>query len=336
MEAKWYESSGDWGDIAVSSRIRLARNLADYPFPARLSASGAKEILEKVSGCLSEEGLNYLELGSLGPNETGALVERHLISPELAGKGGSCGVCISADERISVMINEEDHLRIQVLGSGLCLSRCLEEASALDDRLESRLPYAWDERLGYLTHCPTNLGTGLRASVMLHLPAHRETGEIRSLIAGLTKLGFAVRGFFGEGSAAAGGLYQISNQMTLGPTEAETVERLEKAVCSTIERERALRRQLRDKDPLWHSDRVWRAYGILKHARRISSGEAMELLSDLRTGVGSEEMPQPELGTLNRLLRQIQPHHLSLTAGESLTEHARDSARATLLRENIG
>ena len=336
MEMKWYESGGDWGDIVVSSRVRLARNLSDYPFPARLSASGAGEILEKVSGCLQNEDLRFLDLSTLNPDQRGALVERHLISPELAGKGGSCGVCISEDEHISVMINEEDHLRIQVLGSGLCLNSCLETASALDDRLEQQLPYAWDERLGYLTHCPTNLGTGLRASVMLHLPAHQESGEIRSLIAGLTKLGFAVRGFYGEGSAAAGGLYQISNQMTLGPTEQETVERLEKAVCSTVERERALRKLLWEKDPLWHNDKVWRAYGLLKHARRISSSEAMELLSDLRMGAGGEDLPQTEPGVLNRLLRQIQPHHLSLAAGESLPESARDSARAALLRESIG
>ena len=333
---KWYEIEGDCGDVAVSSRVRLARNLKDYPFPARLTASAAKEILDKLSAFLVKQpGYRFLDLGQTEPVTAGALVEKHLISPELAGKGAGCGVVLSEDESVSVMINEEDHLRLQVLGSGLCLKDCWAKADQLDDLLEADFAYAWDDRLGYLTHCPTNLGTGLRASVMLHLPAHTETGEIRSLIATLTKLSFAVRGLYGEGSAAAGSLYQISNQQTLGPTEAETLERLETAVRSTIERERALRAKIAEENPDWLSDRAWRAYGLLKYARRVSSGEAMSLLSDLRMGVGAEGAPQAAIAVLNGLLSRIQPNQLSAAAGKPLSEVERDRARAALLRDSI-
>jgi protein arginine kinase len=336
---KWYEDGGIMDDIVISSRIRLARNLAEYPFPARLTASAAKDILDKVSGFLTEgereKEFELIDLSKTDGIRTGSLVERHLISPELAVKGGSRGVVLSKDESISIMINEEDHLRLQVLGSGLCLSQCMEKADKLDDLLEGNFSYAWDDNLGYLTHCPTNLGTGLRASVMLHLPAHTETGEIKLLVTMLGKLGFAVRGLYGEGTAAAGAMYQISNQLTLGPTEQDTVERLEQVVKSTIERERALRAKVAEENPTYIADKVWRAYGILKYARRLTAAEAMELLSVLREGVSIGEIKNVEMPLLNRLLWSIQPSQLCLDTGRPLNELERDIARASLIRDNI-
>jgi protein arginine kinase len=209
-----------------------------------------------------------------------------------------------------------------------------EEADMLDDLLEGHFSYAWDDRLGYLTHCPTNLGTGLRASAMLHLPAHTDTGEIRLLINTLGKLGFAVRGLYGEGTAALGSLFQISNQLTLGPTEQETLDRLVQVVKSTIERERYLRTKI-GKKTKHLTDKVWRAYGILKYARKMSAAEAMELLSAIREGVSLGIIGGVEISALNRLLWSIQPNQLCLTAGRSLSEGERDAARAAYIRENI-
>ncbi|NMA37609.1 MAG: protein arginine kinase [Papillibacter sp.] len=336
---KWYEGGGIMDDIVISSRIRLARNLSEYPFPARLTASAAQEILDKVSGFLTEgergSEFELIDLSKTDGLHIGSLMERHLISRELASKGGSRGVVLSKDESISIMINEEDHLRLQVLGSGLCLNQCRATADKLDDLLEANFSYAWDDNLGYLTHCPTNLGTGLRASVMLHLPAHTETGEIKLLITMLGKLGFAVRGLYGEGTAAAGAMYQISNQLTLGPNEQETIERLEQVVKSTIERERALRAKMVEENPTYLSDKIWRAYGILKYARRLSASEAMELLSVLREGVSIGEIQDVEISLLNRLIWSIQPSQLCLDVGRPLTELERDTARATMIREKI-
>lgn len=338
---KWYELNGEMSGIAISTRIRLARNLSDYPFPARLSASAAATILEKVSDFLtseSENGQTYTltDLSLADKVTAGALVERHLISPELAAKSGSRGVVLSEDESVSIMINEEDHLRIQVLGTGLCLAECLEKANEVDDKLDGEFTYAWNEKLGYLTGCPTNLGTGLRASVMLHLPAHTESGEIRSLTMSLGRLGFAVRGIYGEGSAALGSLYQISNQFSLGPTEKETIERLEKVVKSTIEHEQELRERYNKRHENAEADRAWRAYGLLKYARKLSSAEAMGLLSDLRRGVVSGEVNDVEIPLLNTLLWSVQPNEIKIMHGDTnMDSNKRDAARATMVRETL-
>ncbi len=336
---KWYESVGEMGDIVISSRIRLARNLAEHPFPARLGASAARDILDRVAdfitGSAGGAEFELVDLSRADALTIGSLVERHLISPELASKGGSRGAVLSRDESVSVMINEEDHLRIQVLGSGLCLNECMKKADMLDDLLEGHFSYAWDDRLGYLTHCPTNLGTGLRASVMLHLPAHTDTGEIRQLAATLGKLGFAVRGLYGEGSAAVGSMFQVSNQLTLGPTEQETLDRLVQVVKSTIDRERFLRAKMEEENPTFLPDKVWRAYGILKYARKISAGEAMELLSVVREGVSIGEIKGVDMALLNRLIWSIQPNQLCLAAGRALGEQERDAARAAYIRDSI-
>ena len=334
---KWYEKDGELGDIAVSTRVRLARNLKDYPFPGRMSQQQENEVLHSVSSYLiSSAGgttFRFLELKNLDRITIGSLVERHLISPELAGKNGG-GVVLSGDDSVSIMINEEDHLRIQSILSGLRLGQCLETVNRLDDLLDGNFKYAWSDQLGYLTHCPTNLGTGLRASLMLHLPAHTETGEIRRLLPNLGKLGFTVRGLYGEGTKASGSLYQLSNQMTLGLSEQEAIERLDEVVRSTIEREKNLRNVMMEKNPIFLEDRIWRAYGILSNARRISSGEAMKLISDIR-GVSIGILKDISISELNKLICNIQTNCIISAAGKPLTDVERDTERAELIRQAL-
>ncbi len=321
-------------DIVISSRIRLARNLIDYPFHSRLDRARARELLNNVSGILADTGFKIIDLTQITKREASALVERHLISPEIIEGDSPRGVALSEDESVSIMINEEDHLRIQVIGTGLCLEDCLEKAFAADDTLEKSLHFAFDEKLGYLTHCPTNLGTGMRASIMLHLPAFTWTGEIHSLIAAVSKLGFAVRGIYGEGSEAKGAIYQISNQLTLGLGERETVDRLSEAVSSIIDKERALRQIIRERDPYKLEDAAHRSLGLLATARRMSSGEAMALLSDLRIGVATGEIKGIDFETINRLLWEIQPNSLAETTGAA-GGIERDVKRAEILRKNV-
>lgn len=341
---KLTDTDTQFGDIAVSTRVRLARNLKDYPFPGRMSEKQENEILHDVSACLidceenSEDAcraFRYLELKNLNPFSIGAMVERHLISRELAAKRDSGGVVLSKDDSVSIMINEEDHLRIQSILSGLRLKECLDTVNKIDDLLESSFKYAWSDRMGYLTHCPTNLGTGLRASVMLHLPAYTQTGEIRQLIPNLGKFGFAVRGLYGEGTKAAGSLYQISNQLTLGVSELDAIERLEEVVRSTIERERTLRGAIADSNPIFIKDRVWRAFGLLSYARRISGEEAMNLISDLRTGVAIGELNDIPISELNRLIWYIQSNCICTSEGRAMNDNERDTKRAELIREVI-
>lgn len=340
MEAhKWYEMKGEQGDVVISTRVRLARNLARYPFPGHMNKTQEREVLSTVSRALTESaGGNLFKLKSfdeISPIKAAALVERHLISPEMASSDEQRGVVLSPDEKVSVMINEEDHIRIQVLGAGLCLDECMEEAGRIDDLIDGRVACAFDERLGYLTHCPTNLGTGLRASVMLHLPALTETGRIRNLISAANKLGFAVRGLYGEGTAATGSMYQISNQRTLGISEGETVARLKETVKNILEEERGLRLHIKEQTGFFMQDRVWRAAGILSTARLLKSEEAMPLLSDLRMGISMGEIKGIEIDELNRLLWEIQPACLSEKEGRPLNENERDKLRAEIVRRVV-
>ena len=333
----WYEDIGEYGDIAVSTRVRLARNLKVYPFPGRMSEQQEMELLDSVSsfltGTAGGSAFRFVNISDQDPITVGSMVEHHLISPELAIKRGRRGVVLSENNSVCIMINEEDHLRIQSIISGLNLKDCMVEVSRLDDLLDGSFHYAWSDQLGYLTHCPTNLGTGLRASVMLHLPSHTETGEIRTLVTNLGKLGFAVRGLYGEGSKAAGSLYQVSNQMTLGLSETETVDRLDEVVRNTIERERTLRKIIGEKNTVYLEDRIWRAYGILSHCRRITGEEAMNLLSDLRTGVAMDLLKSIPLSGLNKLISDIQSNSICSTEGKPLSEPARNIKRAGLIRE---
>lgn len=330
----WYQQKGNDGDIALSSRTRLARNFADYPFPGRMDT----EIEQKILNTAKDAMPNYtlLSLPETPPVRRGALMEQHLISPELAMAGNLRGVLLSPDESVSIMVNEEDHLRIQALLAGFSPREALRRAMEADAALEQSGRYAFDPRLGYLTRCPTNLGTGLRAGVMLHLPLLTESGAMRDLITAAGKLGFAVRGLYGEGTAAQGALYQISNQVTLGITEDEIVSRLERVVSSILYQERALRtRYLRDY-PHQIGDRVWRAAGILSTARLLPLEEAMALLSDVRLGLACGILSGISMEEINTLLFEMQPNCILAAAGQPLDNAQMEQKRADFVRAIVG
>lgn len=340
MIRKWFEFKGDLADIAVSSRIRLARNFREYPFPGRMAPEQEEQVLDKCGKAMKETSLLGQELTfydgrTAGDTRLGSMVESHLISPEFASSNHIRGVYISKDESVSIMVNEEDHVRLQVTGSGLCLEKCLETAGKLDDLLEESISFAWNEKYGYLTHCPTNLGTGLRASVMLHLPALTQEGGMNAIAGMAGKLGITIRGFFGEGSSALGALYQVSNQFTLGVTEKETIVRVRDMVEKIIHEEKAVRGRWLKEDRTGIEDKVFRAAALLSGARRMDTGEAMSLLSDLRLGVSEGIINTVEIDTANRLLREIMPATLTMSAGGSLSQQQRDARRADILRAGL-
>jgi protein arginine kinase len=263
------------------------------------------------------------------------LVEKHLISPELASLQRPCGAILSSNEEVSVMVGEEDHVRIQVIRPGLCLEECLKEAFHVDDKLDGAVTYAFDEKLGYLTACPTNLGTALRASVMLHLSVLTESGAIREIVTAVGKMGLAVRGLYGEGSQIQGALYQVSNQNTLGLTEQEIVSRVSAVVEHIITQEKTLRDTYKTRQANDFKNRVWRAWGALSNARLLPGEETMSLLSDLRLGVSEGELPPVPMTRLNDLLRDIQVGALTQAAGHILDSDERDVARADLVRSTL-
>ncbi|MDR0819857.1 MAG: ATP--guanido phosphotransferase [Oscillospiraceae bacterium] len=330
-----------FGDIAVSTRIRLARNLSEFPFPGAMNESQQLSVFEQVGdflgGIAEGDAFRVIDISDMkreSPFEAASLLERHLISKDLFHKRGVCGAAISPDEKVSVMINEEDHLRIQALGEGLSLFGCLETVGKLETMLSDHFDFASDKDLGWLTRCPTNLGTGIRASVMLHLPAHTDSGSIHGLTARLAKSGYTIRGFYGEGTKPVGRLYQISNQQTMGLTIRQIVENLNALVLRIITREREIQHALDDHHPGYIDDHVWRAFGILTNARSISGDEAMQLLSAVRVGISIGELNVP-IGTIDSLIHRIQPNTLCFEAGRDLSEPEMNSVRATVLRKAI-
>lgn len=336
---KWYEQSGTEGDICVSTRVRFARNLSRFPFPAKMTDEQARTLIDETSRALaaSRMGKDFrlIDMEQASATERSALVERHMISPDLANGSRPRAVLVSSDESVSVMINEEDHLRIQVLEAGLAPEKALERAKAIDDVFDAALGYAFDEKLGYLTSCPTNLGTGMRVSVMLHLPALEAAHEISGMISGAGGMGFTARGIYGEGSAAEGSLYQFSNRITLGYDEDDVAKRMLSLAKQIITRERSLRGQMlaRDRDGL--EDSVWRAVGTLKYARRIDTAEALELLGRVRTGASLGVIPA-DYGRLNGLLWAVRPSSIVTRSGkDELDPSERDKIRAELLHEAI-
>jgi protein arginine kinase len=336
---EWLRGSGPESDIVISSRIRLARNLADFPFISRATPSDRLEIertlRERVRGAEPEHDLTYLDVAKLETLDRQFLVERQLISRELAEAQGARGVAIDSQERASLMINEEDHLRIQVMQSGLDLTAAWERINRIDDYLEGRVNYAYHERLGYLTACPTNVGTGMRVSVMLHLPALVLTRQIDKLFRSLQKISLAVRGLYGEGSQAMGDFYQISNQITLGRAEIDLVKQVGDVVPTIIDYERKAREFLINESRQNLHDRVSRAYGILRNAQTISSEETMHLLSSVRMGVNLGLIANLEIPTVNKLFIYTQPAHLQKLSGMELDTADRNIERARYLRRHL-
>ncbi len=341
-ESRWMEGTGPHADVVLSSRIRLARNLDDLPFPQRMSEPDTERLLQAAEAGVREINLvgfpsrvELYRLADTTPLDRQILVEKHLISPQQSKEVMAKAVAISEDEAISIMVNEEDHLRIQVLASGLQLQEAWRVASQVDDALEQRLQFAFDEQLGYLTACPTNVGTGLRASVMMHLPALVLTQQAGRLFHNLSQLGLVVRGLYGEGTEAAGQIFQISNQTSLGKAEEEIIANLEAIARTVIDTEEQARRHLYGEMRLQIEDRVSRAYGILTTARMISSEEAMRLLSDVRLGVALGVVPKIDYRILNELLVAMQPACLQRQAGRELNPLERDVRRAALIRARL-
>ena len=335
-QEKWYQRIGAESDVVISTRIRLARDLAHLPFPVWMTAEQRESVITQVFGAFPDDQPCAFErhrMSEFSAGELLAMVERHLISREFARDTDGKALLVTADEGVSIMVGEEDHLRIQVMRSGLDLDSAWQEATCWDDYLDTRLHFAFDERLGYLTQCPTNLGTGMRASVMLHLPALQEKGIIQQLSATVSKLGLTIRGLYGEGSKPEGALYQISNQVTLGITEQEAIENLRSIINQIIREERHCREEMKGSPSF--EDRVFRSLGILQNARLLSSSEFMALISHVRTGVSLGMIEQPAMDALNTLLIDAGAGALMETAGEELGAAERDLRRAALVRERL-
>jgi len=341
QSGEWLRGSGPESDIVISSRVRLARNLGRVPFLTRATDQQRTEVHEAIRRALrklglAENGHCYVDLAKSNELTSRFLLERHLISRELANGSGGRGVLFNRSEMLAVMVNEEDHLRIQAIRAGFAVDDAFEDIHAIDKRLDDELEFAFSEEFGYLTACPTNVGTGMRASVMLHLPALVFTKQIDKVFASVTKIHLAVRGFYGEGTQASGDFYQISNQVTLGISEEEILDLLDRVVPRIVTYEREVREHLLSKERLGLEDRVWRAFGVLKAARSISSEETMDLLSSVRLGVNLGILRDVEISTVNELFILTQPAHLQRLEKRDLEPEERDATRARFIRSQLG
>lgn len=339
--ANWYIEKGPESDVVISSRVRVARNLKNFPFPFKMSDKQGQKVLTSVRDVVltSEDemikSLLFLDLQSITPIDRQVLVEKHLISPDFADSKTKSGALISNDEKISIMINEEDHLRVQSLYPGMQITAAMNLCKRIDEVLEEKIDFAFNDSYGYLTCCPTNIGTGIRASVMLHLPALTMTGYMRSILESCSKLGIAIRGIYGENSEASGNMFQISNQVTLGQAEEEIVNHITNTVTQIIEQERVLRNELYTQNPLRFEDKVYRSLGLFSNARIISSEESLKLISDVRLGVDMGIIENISIETINEIMLLIQPANLQKTVGKPLSSDERDIKRAEIVREKL-
>lgn len=341
--SSWQQLDTDATDhIVISSRIRLARNFDGVLFTNRNDMSSLEKVNSFSRSLLKPlkdvDGHQYsnINLEQLSERDRAILVEKHLMSPALEEKLPYRNLVVSDDASIVIMVNEEDHLRIQSMVSGLRLEVAYERILKIDKTIEEKYPYAFDERFGYLTACPTNVGTGLRASVMLHLPALTISGKITRLIRSIIQLGYSVRGLYGEGSEALGNIYQISNQRTMGTSEEDTIEQLTKIVEGIIAEERKSRQLLLHNDKEGLEDVLWRSYGVLQNARRVNGKEALTKLSDIQLGVDLNILPQWGKDSFNELIAITRPNFLSKYAGnDNLTDIERDSYRAKVIRQKL-
>jgi protein arginine kinase len=334
----WLRATGPESDVVISSRLRMARNLATYPFLSRLAGAQRDAIIQEVGEAV--KGSNFLKNAyfisstELPELDRQFLLERHLVSRELFLEEGKSAVAITPDEMVSLMVIEEDHLRLQVFQSGLNLVETWRIADEIDSDLEKALDYAFDGTLGYLTACPTNVGTGIRASCMLHLPSLVLTKQVHKVLQALSKLNLAVRGLYGEGTQASGNFFQFSNQITLGQPEDEIISNLEGVIRQVITHEREAREYLKKKRKAKMEDQIWRALAALKAARMMSSSEAIQLLSLVQVGIDVGVLEGQVTHTdLNQLFLLIQPAHLQKMNGKELGTTERDARRASRIRE---
>ena len=337
---EWFDGTGPDSDIVISSRIRLARNLAGYEFLSRLAPDRQAEVLAKLKDAIMssdiENDIFYVDVETSPDLQRQALVERHLISHRHVRGTGPRGAVISATESFTAMINEEDHLRVQIFKNGLQLRECWKEINAIDDAIEKKVEYAFSPNLGYLTACPTNVGTGIRVSVMLHLPGLKMTGEIEKFLNAAKDTDLAVRGLFGEGTDAVGDFFQLSNQVSLGISEEELVHKFtDTIVPKIIEYEKEARKELLQTKKAVLEDKIQRALGLLKNARLVSSQEALFLLSHIRMGINLGCLEGIPITEVNKLFVLTQPAHLQINKGEELDPDQRDTIRAQIIRETL-
>ena len=337
---EWLKGTGPNANIVMSSRIRLARNLAKMPFPNKSGKKGLTEILSAVEPPFNQMNVfkdsMFLHMGELDNVDKQFLVERHLMSHEHAANTDGKALIVSKEEVISVMVNEEDHLRIQVLQSGFNLDETWKIINTIDDIVSQKLDYAFLQDWGYLTACPTNTGTAMRGSLMLHLPALVMTKQINKVLAAIAKLSFASRGFYGEGTQATGNFFQISNQVSLGHSEEDIIQNINGLIRQVIEQEEQARQALLLQNRSMLEDKICRSFGILKNAHIISSQETVELLSMVRLGIDVGIVRNVDRAAINDLFIMIQPAHLQKIEGKKLTSNERDARRASLIREKLG
>ncbi|MEW8969524.1 protein arginine kinase [Mesobacillus jeotgali] len=339
--SSWMSDDGPDSDIVLSSRIRFARNLDEYNFPTLFTNGEAEAVIGTIMERASNSSaaafgqLETIKMDDIPPLQKRVLVEKHLISPHLAENSVHGAVLLSDNEEVSIMINEEDHIRIQCIFPGFQLSEALQAANEIDDWLEEYVNYAFDEKFGYLTSCPTNVGTGLRASVMMHLPGLVLTQQMNRIVPAINQLGLVVRGIYGEGSEALGNIFQISNQITLGKSEEDIVDDLKSVVSQIISQERSAREALAKTSNIQLEDRVFRSYGTLANSRIIETKEAARCLSDLRLGIDMGFIKNISKSILNELMILTQPGFLQQYAGGPLRPNERDIRRAALIRERL-
>ncbi len=337
--AAWLSGQGERGDIVLSSRVRLARNIADHLYPQRANEDQHKRVVDLISTAIDKTGVAktgcFVDSAGIDEFSRDILIERHLISQEFLRDDRSGGLFITEDETTSLMINEEDHLRMQSVSSGMNIRQAMATVTDLDDQLGSIIEYDTDPRLGYLTACPTNVGTGMRASVLIHLPGLVLTRDMDNMLSQVSKIGLTVRGFYGEGSDVIGNLFQISNQTTLGRSEDDLIESLEKVTRQLIAYEQDARSRLFADASDQIKDKIWRAVGILGLARVLTSDEVMNLLSAVRLGVSTKILTGIDYSLLNELLLCTRRAHLQKMVGRRMSAEDRDVARAALIRERL-
>ena len=325
--------------VVLTSRIRLARNLANYSFPGWSTKAERTEVYQTIQKAVSKLPIAqtgfFEELSNYESLQKQVLVEQHLMSRELASRGEGCGLLVNKEKSLAIMINEEDHFRLQAIHSGLNLKKAYRALDKVDTQISKKLDFAYDHELGFLTSCPTNVGTGMRASVMLHLPALGLTDQIEQVLKAVSKLGLAIRGFYGEGTESLGDLYQISNQSTLGESEKEIIGRIERVVKYIATAEENARLKTLQEEPSFLFDKVSRAYGTLRYAHILSSKESLTLISLIRMGTKLGYFPEATYERCDNLTIEIQPAHLQLEAGKKLSPHERDLARAKIIARNL-
>lgn len=335
MGAKWYLGTGAQNDVVINTSIHLARNIRNYPFPGRLTLPEklkVNSIIKESSESIEGYNFNYAEMKTLSQSEVVSLAERHLVSPEFASSRDGRALLLTDDEAVSIMLNEEDHIRLQVMYAGFALDEAYRTANSIDNALSRKLDFAFDDRLGYLTQDPTALGTGMKASVVLHLPALVSTSQITKIITMVSKLGLSLRGSYGEGAAAKGDMFRLSNTITLGISERAAIENLKSIALQIAAQERTAREEM-FKAPVTE-DRIYRAYGVLKYARMIDTSEFMDLISLVRLGA-VKGLINMECSKIEALMIHMQPATISLSVDRPLDRIERDKLRAMLVRQSL-